>query len=81
MEGTEKVVVQSEPRWVFRIRSELPKEVKNDLQNFLVKCKDVFTKSVLDMLGVSREVIEHRLNSSSKVKPVVQKKRNLGKEQ
>lgn len=42
--------------------------------------KDVFAWSVLNISGISRKVIEHRLNISSEVKLIVQKKRNLGKE-
>lgn len=71
IEAMEEVVVQDDPRRVVKIRFELPETVKKDLQNFLVENKDVFAWPVLNMSGIFREVIEHRLNISPKVKLVV----------
>lgn len=54
-----------------KIGSKLLEGVKKDLQNFVVEYKDVFACLVLDMLGIFREVIEHKLNISPEVKPIV----------
>lgn len=80
VEAIKEVVVQNNPRRVVKIGSELPEAIKKNLRDFLVEYKDVFAWSVLDTSGISREVIEHKLSISPKVKLVVQKKRNLGKE-
>lgn len=42
--------------------------------------KEYFAWSVLDMPESNRGVIKHKLNISPDVKPVIQKKRNLGRE-
>jgi hypothetical protein len=46
------------------------------LLSFLDKNSDVFTWSTLDLVGVSRDVIEHRLQVSPCARP---KKKNLHK--
>jgi hypothetical protein len=44
-------------------------EEQAELLQFLDKTNDVFSWSTSDLIGVSREVIEHKLQVSPNVKP------------
>jgi hypothetical protein len=51
------------------IRAEMSPEEQAELLQFLDKTNDVFSWSTSDLIGVSREVIEHKLQVSPNVKP------------
>jgi hypothetical protein len=51
------------------IRTEVSKQEQAEILSFLDKNSDVFTWSTFNLVGVSRDVIEHRLQVSSNVRP------------
>jgi hypothetical protein len=51
------------------IRTEVSKQEQAEILSFLDKNSDVFTWSTFNLVGVSRDVIEHRLRVSSNVRP------------
>ena len=48
-----------------------------DRQEFLIKNKDVFAWSANDLRGVSRDIIENKLDIDPKIKPKKQKLRKM----
>jgi hypothetical protein len=56
-----------------------PKE-QAELLQFLDKNNDIFAWSTFDLVGVSREVIEHKLQVNPHVKPMKQKLRKMSEE-
>ena len=56
----------------------LPKEIKVKLERLLKKYVDVFAWEPKDMVGLPRELGEHRLNINPAYTPVVQKKEDDG---
>jgi hypothetical protein len=59
------------------IGAEMSPEEQAELLQFLDKNNDVFAWSTFDLVGVSREVIEHKLQVSPHVKPKKQKLRKM----
>jgi hypothetical protein len=55
------------------ISTEANQQDQEELMSFLDKNNDVFAWSASDLVGVSRDVIEHRLQVSPSVKPKKQK--------
>jgi hypothetical protein len=55
------------------IGTEANQQDQEELMSFLDKNNDVFAWSASDLVGVSRDVIEHRLQVSPSVKPKKQK--------
>jgi hypothetical protein len=55
------------------IKAEISLQEKAELLQFLDKNSDVFAWSTSDLIGVSREVIEHKLQVNPNVKPKKQK--------
>jgi hypothetical protein len=62
------------------IRVEMSPEEQAELLQFLDKNSDVFTWSTSDLIGVSREVIEHKLQVNPNVKPKKQKLHKMSEE-
>lgn len=60
-----------------RIGSQLEKEVKKNVTEFLYNNYDARAYNLANMKEVSREVIEHRLNTEKEAKVVKQMKRNF----
>ena len=58
---------------VVTISATLPEEEEKELLDFLNKNKDVFAWSASDLRGVSRDIVEHRLDIRPGVKPKKQK--------
>ena len=59
------------------ISAALEPEEECELLEFLNKNKDVFAWSASDLRGVSREIIEHKLDIDPKIKPKKQKFRKM----
>lgn len=55
-------------------------QTKERLLNFLKTNFNFMAYSPAKMKGVSREIIEHKLNMKNEAKPVRQRKRNLASE-
>jgi hypothetical protein len=51
------------------IKAEISLEEQAELLQFLGKNSDVFAWSTSDLIGVSREVIEHKLQVNPNAKP------------
>jgi hypothetical protein len=62
------------------VGSEMKLEEQAELLQFLDKNNDVFAESTSDLIGVCREVIEHRLQVNPNANPKKQKLRMLSKE-
>ena len=54
--------------------------IRAHLKQLLVKNIDVFAWQPSDMVGVPREIAEHKLNTYRSIEPIVQKKRSMGPE-
>ena len=63
-------LIDGETTKMTRIGMTLSLEMKSRLVQFLKDNLDVFAWSHEDMLGISTEVIQHRLNVDPKKKPV-----------
>ena len=63
-------VVLGNPSKVLKIGSTLLASEKMKITNFLRENQDVFAWKNMDMLGIDRGVIQHRLNVNSECKPV-----------
>jgi hypothetical protein len=59
------------------IRSEMSPEEQVNLLQFLDKNSDVFAWFTSDLIGVSREIIEHKLLVHPNMKPKKQKLRKM----
>jgi hypothetical protein len=68
------------PNRIVCIEAELSPEEQAELLQFLVKNSDVFAWSTSDLIGVSREVIEHKLQVNPNTKPKKQKLRKMSEE-
>jgi len=68
------------PDKVVMISATLSEEEERELLDFLNKNKDVFAWSASDLRGVSRDIVEHRLDIRSGVKPKKQKPRKMSDE-
>jgi len=68
------------PDKVVTISATLSEEEERELIDFLNKNKDVFAWSASDLRGVSRDIVEHRLDIRPGVKPKKQKPRKMSDE-
>jgi hypothetical protein len=59
---------------------DLSPEEENELLSFLAKNSDVFTWKTSDLTGVSRNIIEHKLQVKLSVKPRKQKLHKISDE-
>jgi hypothetical protein len=69
-----------DPRVPFKtvcISTEANQQDQEELLSFLDKNNDVFAWSTSDLVGVSKDVIEHRLQLSPSAKPKKQKLRKM----
>jgi hypothetical protein len=62
------------------INTEANQQDQAELLSFLDKNSDVFAWSTSDLVGVNRDVIEHRLQVSLNAKPKKQKLRKMADE-
>jgi hypothetical protein len=62
------------------ISTETGKEEQAELVAFLDKNSDVFAWSTSDLIGISRDVIEHRLQVNPSMKPIKQKLQKMSEE-
>jgi hypothetical protein len=65
------------PDKIVCIGTEANKQDQAELLSFLDKNSDVFAWSISDLVGVNRDVIEHRLQVSPNIKPKKQKLRKM----
>jgi hypothetical protein len=65
------------PDKMVTINATLEPEEEKDLLEFLRKNQDVFAWSASDLRGVSRDIIEHRLDINPNIKPKKQKLRKM----
>ncbi|XP_075645152.1 uncharacterized protein LOC142616165 [Castanea sativa] len=68
-------LVEGEPTEVMNVRANLSPDMKKGIMEFLKRNLDVFVWSHKDMLGISEDVIQHRLNVDPRKKPVQQRRR------
>ena len=68
------------PEQVVQIGASLTMEQREELLEFLKKNKDCFAWSHEDMVGISPEVITHKLNVDPAFKPIKQKRRKFAPE-
>ena len=73
-------LVEDEVTKTTRIRTTLSPKMRTRLIKFLKENLDVFTRSHKDMLGISPEVIQHKLNVNLERKPVQQRRRAFAPE-
>lgn len=59
------------------INATLIESQEEELLDFLCKNKDVFAWSTSDLHGVSRDIIEHKLNINPSTRPKKQKLRRI----
>ncbi|XP_073132205.1 uncharacterized protein [Henckelia pumila] len=78
-EEIEEIMI-SPPSGMVKIARTLEAELKQLLLECLQKNKDVFAWSVSDLVGVHREIAEHKLNVIKGCRPIIQKKRHFGPE-
>ena len=79
--GTQTVPLdQATPRQTVIIREDLTSHEEEKLLCCLVKNKDVFAWSALDLVGVSRSIIEHSLGVDPSVRPKKQRLRKMSDE-
>ena len=62
------------------IGTRLSQEEENKLVEFLWSNKDIFAWSSNDLGGVSRDIIEHKLDNDPKIRPKKQKLRKLAED-
>ena len=68
------------PDKMVTINAILEPEEEKELLEFLRKNQDVFAWSASDLRGVSRDIIEHRLDINPNIKPKKQKLRKMADE-
>jgi hypothetical protein len=64
-----------------QIGEAVPEPFRSNLKKLLASNSDVFAWTPSDMVGVPRELSEHRLNVSKTMTPVAQKRRTMGPEE
>lgn len=70
----------SDPKKCVGIGADLDTGIQESLIKFLKANIDTFPWSIHDMVGISLDVISHKLNVDPTFKPVKQKRRKLGAE-
>ncbi|XP_073152934.1 uncharacterized protein [Henckelia pumila] len=78
-EEIEEIMI-SPPSVMVKIARTLEAQLKQPLLECLEKNKDFFAWSVSDLIGVRREVTEHKLNVIKGCRLIIQKKRHFGPE-
>ncbi|XP_073119948.1 uncharacterized protein [Henckelia pumila] len=78
-EECEEIII-CPPTGSVKVARTLEPILKKQLIQCLMENKDAFAWSVSDLLGVRREVMEHKLNVIRDYRPIIQKKRNFGPE-
>jgi hypothetical protein len=68
------------PNKIVRISQDFTPEVEKDLLSFLDKNSDVFAWNTFDLTGVSRDIIEHKLEVNPSARPKKQRLRNMSDE-
>ncbi|XP_073152143.1 uncharacterized protein [Henckelia pumila] len=76
-EECEEIMI-SPPFEMVKFFRTLEAQLNKPLLECLEKNKDVFEWSVVDLVGVHREVSEHKLNVIKDCHPIIQKKRHFG---
>ena len=80
LEEVQVVINPEYPDQTVRIGGNLPKALREDLEALLKKHKQAFAWEPKDMSGVSRSVVEHKLNVNPVFTPVKQSKRPMARE-
>jgi hypothetical protein len=76
-----QVVIDDEyPEQTVRVGGDLSYEQREELKALLKRHKQAFAWKPQDMTGVSRSVIEHKLNIIPTCKPIKQKKRGMARD-
>lgn len=68
-------LVEGDPSKNTKVGEELQSSLKDEVVKFLKRNLDVFAWNHKDMLGISKDVIEHCLNVNSMKKPIQQRRR------
>nr|KAJ0195274.1 hypothetical protein LSAT_V11C700375530 [Lactuca sativa] len=80
-EVVEHIILNDEqPEQTLAIAANLPKVLKSKLQELLQFKKYIFAWTPADMIGIPRELAEHKLNIHPRTFPVCHKKRVIAKE-
>lgn len=75
-EGIVKMKIEEQGK-IVKIRIQMEESVKKELIEFLHNNYDVMAYSLVEIKGVSRDVIKHRLNMRKEVNVVKQRKKNV----
>lgn len=73
-------LVEGEPMKITNIGANLNPAMKKRITEFIKRNLDIFAWSHEDMLGISKDVIQHRLNVDLEKKPVHQRRKVFGPE-
>lgn len=68
------------PEQPITIGPEISENIRDHLKQLLRKNIDVFAWQPSDMIGVPRELAQHKLNTYRSVEPIAQKRRSMGAE-
>ena len=68
----------SQPGWTVRIGNDLPPDLRGRLVECLCSHVDCFAWSHEDMIGISEDIVTHKLNVDLSHPPVRQKRRKIG---
>ncbi|KAL1293441.1 hypothetical protein AAHE18_19G073200 [Arachis hypogaea] len=79
-EDLHKIYFADNPKIFTYVGSTLSSKEKTSFQTFLQQNADLFTWTPTDMPGIDPSVISHKLALNPSVRPIAQKKRNLGLE-
>ena len=70
-------MIEEEPTKKTKLGMNLDPSTKEEIFKFLKKNIDIFTWCPEDMLGISRDIIQHHLNVNLERKPIQQRRRVL----
>ncbi|CAA0843037.1 Unknown protein, partial [Striga hermonthica] len=76
----EIALVEGECEKVTKIGAALQEPIRTQLVTLLREYVDIFAFTPEDLVGIDREVAEHKLNIDPKIRPVKQKRRHFGAE-
>ncbi|XP_072064298.1 uncharacterized protein [Arachis hypogaea] len=76
----EKVILDSNNDHITYVSHSLPADIKEQITKILQENADLFAWTPADMPGIEPDFICHKLQIDPKVRPIAQKKRNMGNE-
>lgn len=78
MAYTKEVVSEEQPDQVISVGHNLPGRTRKALVDLLRRYKHIFAWDPIDMVGVNREIIEHKLMIKPGTREVKQKRESMG---